>query len=632
MSGPLPVDPPPRGSVQALLSDIRDLRHDTGPDEAFWAGFVASAVRLCRGVAGAVLVADGEGATTFRPLAVHAEEGAAAEPDAAAVVGPAGRALANGFAFEKGGAGEGMVVAVALDLGTGSPHARGVCVVRLPPLGGTPHNEALIRLQLVADVPASRRRPADAASAGATSSAAPREAADLLARVLDLLVILLDQRRFKAAAVALCNEVAARFDCTSVALGWRRGSRVRIVALSHIGRFEQRTETARDLEAAMEEAADQDETILWPPGSTAGAAGPPVTRAHEVHRRRSGASQILSLPMRVDGRAVAVLVCERLEVPFGDDDLRALHLVAGRCATMLDDLRDRDRWFGARAADGTLRLLRRAFGVERVGLRLAVVAAVGGAAVVAFAEWPHRVDAPGLLKTEHLAQLTAPFDGHIEAVAVRVGDAVAAGQTLLSLDRTDLRLREAEAAADVVRFARTAEKARAQLALADMRIAEAQEQQARAQVERSRHNLAQAVLASPIAGIVVEGDRRELLGAPVRKGEVLYKVAHLEGMFVEIAVPERDIDAVAVGQRGAISFLSRPELTFPVTVARIDPVAQVRPDVGNAFLLRAEFDDGAPLWGRPGMSGLVRIDIEQRPVWWILSHRTVDYLRFHLWW
>jgi hypothetical protein len=43
-------------------------------------------------------------------------------------------------------------------------------------------------------------------------------------------------------------------------------------------------------------------------------------------------------------------------------------------------------------------------------------------------------------------------------------------------------------------------------------------------------------------------------------------------------------------------------------------------------------DGGPESWWRPGMSGLCKLEVERRSLFWILTHRTVDFLRLKLWW
>ena len=66
-------------------------------------------------------------------------------------------------------------------------------------------------------------------------------------------------------------------------------------------------------------------------------------------------------------------------------------------------------------------------------------------------------------------------------------------------------------------------------------------------------------------------------------------------------------------------------------IAKIEPAAFPKSE-GNVFLVRCEFDEKLENWWRPGMSGLCKLNVESRTLWWILTHRTVDFLRMKLWW
>ena len=129
----------------------------------------------------------------------------------------------------------------------------------------------------------------------------------------------------------------------------------------------------------------------------------------------------------------------------------------------------------------------------------------------------------------------------------------------------------------------------------------------------------------------MEGSLDELLGAPVRKGDVLFKVARIEKMYAELKVSERDIHELAEGATGEIALVSRPDQKFPVRVQRIDPVA-VTEEEGNIFLIRALFPEKVAGWWRPGMSGIAKISVGKRNIFWIITHRTIDFLRIFFWW
>jgi hypothetical protein len=130
---------------------------------------------------------------------------------------------------------------------------------------------------------------------------------------------------------------------------------------------------------------------------------------------------------------------------------------------------------------------------------------------------------------------------------------------------------------------------------------------------------------------VVEGDLRERISAPVKQGDALYKVARTETLYAEAEVNERDVHEILSRSSGEIAFVSQPKLKYKVRIVRVEPAALPKKDV-NVFLVRLTFEAGPQTWWRPGMSGLCKIDVEKRTLFWILTHRTVDFLRMKLWW
>jgi len=137
---------------------------------------------------------------------------------------------------------------------------------------------------------------------------------------------------------------------------------------------------------------------------------------------------------------------------------------------------------------------------------------------------------------------------------------------------------------------------------------------------------------APFDGVIVEGERKDLLGAPVKKGDKLFRIARVEGLYVVATVPEGDMPLVPAQASGELVLVSDPDRRIPLRVTAVIPVAQTKGQDGNQFLLRAEMQQPAADWWRPGMSGAVRIDAGERNVAWILTHRLVDKLRLWLWW
>ena len=328
---------------------------------------------------------------------------------------------------------------------------------------------------------------------------------------------------------------------------------------------------------------------------------------------------------------MGVITCERSDPAFSEDDIWGLRVLCDQAARRLGDLKYNDRWFGARMASSTRAFFGKLLGAEHTFAKLTGILVCAALAFLIFGTMQYRVEASGIVKTDVLAYLPAPFDGYIKDVNVTVGSSVNKAAPLMSLDTRELLLEESNAIANQNRYAVESEKARAQNALADMKVARALEAQAKTRLKLVRHRIEHAQVRAPFDGIVVEGDLEEMLGAPVRKGDILLKVALIEKMFVELKVNERDIHEITLDRAGEIAFVSRPDLKFPVRVKRIDPVAIAEED-GNMFMVRAEFQGNIEPWWRPGMSGVAKINVGRRNLLWVLTHRTVDFLRILLWW
>jgi biotin carboxyl carrier protein len=441
------------------------------------------------------------------------------------------------------------------------------------------------------------------------------------------MVLINAEKRFLAATMTLCNELASRHDCERVSIGWLKKGYIRLQAISHVDQFDKKTEAVQLLEAAMEEVIDQDTEIVVP---AAGGKGD-IDHDHQAFAKVNDVAYICSLPLRVDEEPVAACTCERSTAPFSDVEMRLLRLSCDQASRRLADLKKHDRWFGARIAMGAREKLGKILGYEHTWLKVLVILVVILVGLLIFGRFPYRVTATAILRTDDVVFLTAPFDGHIDRVSVRVGDNVNEGDTLLSLDQNDLLLSEAALVAEKNRYSSEFDKARASNAPADMRIAQALFEQASARLDLARYQLSQSVISAPFSGVVVEGDLMERIGSPIRQGDIMFKLARIDRLYAELEVNESDIHEIKPSLEGEIALASRPQEAFDIRIFRMEPVA-VPKEKGNVFIVHCSLPEGAQDWWRPGMTGIAKLNIGKRQLWWILTHRTVDFLRLRLWW
>jgi hypothetical protein len=450
--------------------------------------------------------------------------------------------------------------------------------------------------------------------------------AERLHEALTLANRLGDEDRFVKAGMTLCGELAARFGCDRVSLGWLDGDLVRLQAVSNIEKFDRSMAAAQALEDVMEEALDQDCEIVVPAPANSAA----VTRSHLEYARTQGVGHLFSLPLRVGGQALAVLTAERRDTAFDEGQRWEIRLICELAASRLGTLQQRDRWVGARWADALRSGLGRFWGVEHSLAKLSALSLLAALLAAAALPWTYRIDAAATLRSDDMVFVPAPFDGFLREVHVEIGDKVIRGAATVGLDTRELMLEESMAAAEVGRFAREAEKAQAIGQLADMQIALARQRQSAARLDLVRYHLAHAQLRAPMTGVVVEGELKKNLGGPVKKGDLLLKIARLDSTYVEVEIDQTDIHETAPGRRGELAFVGRPDLKVALVIERIEPMSTMK-DGRNYFLARARVDAETQSWWRPGMGGTAKIDAGERSLLWVLTHRSLRFLQRALW-
>ncbi|HVV02511.1 MAG TPA: efflux RND transporter periplasmic adaptor subunit [Verrucomicrobiae bacterium] len=634
-----PIDGAGRGD-ERLLNELLTLRQFPGLPAEFWPRFLSSAGRLAAADITVLLLRQpgeprkwvklGEWSAAAKATRFRAQFSSQLEP-----IGE--RALAESAFCQPGDAASGSF-SLAVRLNSANPADEIVLAAQVLDFTDASARESLLRLQLVADTPRLYQLNLSAVQAARD--------VEKFAGVLDLLVPVNEADEFISACLAFRNGIATRFACDRASLGWVEGGYIRLRAMSRTEQFDRRMGAAQALEIAMEECLDQDEEIIFPLETSqaqpqeAAASGEkssrrqhlaaPVSVNHEKFSAEQKVSNLCSVPIRLEGEPVAVLTCERNAAPFTETDLRQLRLCCDQAARRLGDLKSRDGWFGARWAADARKRLASLFGPEHTWSKIAALGTVLLLIALFIIHVNYRVEGNFMLRSDEASYLTAPFDGYIESVFVRPGDAVDKGGKLLALNRSEFLLEESAAAAELARYQREAQKAEADHKLAEKRIADAMARQAQARLDLARYHLDNAVIKSPFKGVVVEGDLRERIAAPLKQGDALFKVARLDTLYAEGEIKERDVKEILGRSKGQIAFVSQPKLKFPVSVVSIEPAAMTRKE-GNVFIVRLKIDGSAQPWWRPGMTGLCKINAEKRSLFWILTHRTVDFLRMKLW-
>lgn len=445
--------------------------------------------------------------------------------------------------------------------------------------------------------------------------------------VLEILSKIIFQEKFLLASMFLVNEVATRFNCSQVSIGWEKGNYINPIAISHIDKFDKGMESVRKLEALYEESADQDEEIIYPSEELSDK----IIFAHHHYIESTKAKEVVSIPFRYEGRVVGVMSCEKSVGVFKQEELILLRLLSNYITPWLHELYIKDRWIGGRIALASRAYLSRFFTLKNTFLKSLSVVISALLIYGALGSWNYKIEVVASLETDNIAFISAPFNGLVYSVSVHAGDKVKKGDNLLSFDKDELYLKESEALADINKYTSESEKARAKNTLADMRVALSKKKEAELNLKRVHYYLEKSDILSPLEGVVIVGDKEELLGSPIAKGDLLFKVAQSTDLYLRLKVPESDIDEINISLKGEFALLSSPEHRYHFEIENIIPMAEVDSSNGNVFIIKAKVIDAPQEWWRAGMSGVAKIEVGERNILWILTHKFIESIRMYLW-
>ena len=453
-------------------------------------------------------------------------------------------------------------------------------------------------------------------------------ATNRLHRVFAVLDAVNQTNRFQGVAMALCNAMATRLECRRVSLGFLKGRYVEVRAMSHSDAVSREMQAVQAIEAAMEECLDQDLEVVHP----AAEAAPYASRAAGRLSAQQGPASILSLPLRKEGRVVAVMTFERSpEKPFTSlEEIETLRLTCDLCTPRLLELHCHDRWFGARLAAEARKGLGSILGPEHTWIKLAAGLSFVALILLATLKGEYRINAAFTLEARHQQAVVAPFESFSKEILVEPGDYVDGGRTLLGrLETAELRLKRAALLAEQLGYRKQMAAAMRDRKTAEAQIAQAQSDKVAAEIRLIDRQIEKADMVAPITGWVVSEDRKQQIGAPVETGDILFEIASIDDLRAELYVPESAIARVMPAQTGELASVGHPDQKVGFVVERINPIAEVI-DNQNVFRVQARLDEYRE-WMRPGMEGEARIAAGQQSYLWIASHRLVDWLRLKLW-
>jgi multidrug resistance efflux pump len=459
---------------------------------------------------------------------------------------------------------------------------------------------------------------------GRESKQQPRTDKSQIGAVLSLMVMALEHEKFRASATSIATELASRFQCERVSIGFKKGKHIQVEALSYSAVFDKRTNLIQGIGAAMDEATD---SIVFATSSQDDALANP---AHAYLAEKFNSTNICTLPLTVSGEIVGALTMERIdEKVFDEETLKLCSEIAALLGPLLYIKRQHDLGLVVRMQDWFRRQLRRLFGEGHPVFKAAVAGSVLFLLLTILVKGEYRVASDATLEGSVQRAVVAPMDSYIATANARAGDLVESGDVLGTLEDKDLKLEQLRLLGQRAQLQKEYRNALATRDRSESRVISARIAQSNAQLELLREQLARTKLKAPIKGMIVKGDLSQSLGSPVERGKVLFEIAPLDEYRIILQVDEREINEIEEGQQGYLALAALPGETLPFSVSRITPVSS-QESGKNTFRVEARLHENSEKL-RPGMQGVGKVEVGSRRLLWIWTHTLIDWIRLAVW-
>jgi RND family efflux transporter MFP subunit len=403
------------------------------------------------------------------------------------------------------------------------------------------------------------------------------------------------------------------------------GQHCNVVALSNSADFDERSNLVRRIADAMDESVEQDQVILFPDANSN-----LIQRAHQRLARKHDLNSVATIPLANSGKIIgAITLIGSESAPLDEKSLVLCQQILSLLTPFLALKREQERSPLAAAGQGIVDLLHKVFGFHYMKTKLAVSVLAMFLTLASVIEADFRITANAVLEGEIQRVVAAPIAGYLQTSAVRAGDTISEGEIMVSLDDTQLKLELAKLNGQLQKSRREHREAQSTRDLVRVRVIREQINQIQAEIELVNQQLANIHLSAPFDGVVIEGDLSQSLGAPVERGETLFKIAPLDDYRIILKVDERQIAYVEAGQEGTLTLSSLSRKSMPIRVERITSVNKAE-DGANHFRVEASLPEARSAL-RPGMEGIAKINAGEERLLWIWTHEMIDWFRLWVW-
>lgn len=428
----------------------------------------------------------------------------------------------------------------------------------------------------------------------------------------------------------LTNAFCSKLECQQVSMGMVQRGRVKMLAVSGLDLITENSPAIIEIRQAMEECLDHGKRIVVQHARDENHVPADSFLLHRDWHNQSGGTAVCSIPLKQDGKTVAVFSLQRrLEDPFTHTNLAKTEETLESFVPAIELLKKADRNLRTHAKQSFHEQVIGTFTGKNLKKKTVGFCLLGMIAWFVLGWMPFRPTVPCSVQPAQMQHLVAPFDGTIANVHFVPGDEVKLGDVILEFDLKQLELEKISLQKQVQGKQIARDLAIVENKMVNAAVLDAELSLLNTRIEQVTRRLDMGVVKAEFDGIVFAGDLRAEIGQVVPTGKPLMKIAPSKNKLIRLEIPQNLAAHINKGDRGSFAPGSQPGKRISCRITQVTP--SVSPVNGRSVLLaEAELDStSAHVVG--GIEGVARINTGWQPVWWITSRKLIDGLRMGFW-
>lgn len=444
--------------------------------------------------------------------------------------------------------------------------------------------------------------------------------------VIDSIAHVVGENDFEHAALRFVNLMGKNLKAERVVLGFIKRDELVIHSQSDSSGHSKKHELVKLTTQAMQEATDQQESILWPALSDHNR----ITQAHSKLSEKEGQCSLMSIPLIDKELCYGTVLFQRtIDKPFSHEEQLTAEALTNFVGVVLEEKRQSNLPLYAYFLRSIRNQLSRIIGPGYLGRKITLFILVVLSVFFSLMPGAYNISADTVIEGAELRAIVVPFDGYLQSATLRAGDSVEKGKLLAELDTREYRLQRMSWISQQATSMRQYEDALAKQERTKVQISNAQRKRAQAEIELLDYQISQATMLAPFDALIVSGDLNQLIGSQLRQGDVLFELSPQQRFRLAMYVDEFRINDIRNSQTGQLVLAALPDHKFSFTLTRINPMAEVR-DGATVYRVEAELNNKEELL-RVGLEGVSQVYVDERLLISIWTRSMIDWMKLQLW-